>query len=579
MKIILRISHSTFFKEGVIHMYDEFGNPITTQNTSNQPEAEHTSRVDPAVRSQQTTIFTPADAGWVETPITRTASPASGAAYPNSYRSNGTVYEPVTITPKEKKAKKAKDKRQRSSGGGAFRIIALILVCAILGGLAGFGGAALYSSKHPATVLLPDSSNPSSGTTTTISDGASQEVPASTLYEGNREDTTLSISKIDTDRLMSAAEVYAANVNSTVGITTSITVNYWGYQSTAAASGSGFILTSDGYILTNYHVIEDSTSITVTCYDNTTYEAEVIGYDGSNDIAVLKVDATGLTPVILGDSSKLNVGDDVIAIGNPLGELTFSLTSGIVSALNREVTLSTNVTMNLIQTDCAINAGNSGGALFNMYGEVVGITNAKYSSNGNSSEASIDNIGFAIPINSVRGIVKSIIENGFITKPYIGVSVTTVSADAQSYGLPAGASVRSITADSPADKAGLQENDIITAVDGKPITTSTELVTTVTACSPGDVLNMTVYRNSEYITITITVGETIQSAKAKEDAAANSQEQNPSQNPNQQQSQQNQQDQQSQQNNGNSNGWGFNFGDNGWGFNFGDNDWGFNWGN
>ena len=157
----------------------------------------------------------------------------------------------------------------------------------------------------------------------------------------------------------------------------------------------------------------------------------------------MKIDAEGLTPVVLGDSDNLNVGDQVVAIGNPLGELTFSLTTGVVSALNREVTLSSNVTMNLIQTDCAINSGNSGGALFNLYGEVIGITNAKYSSSSSSSEASIDNIGFAIPLNHVKNIVKSIIETGSITKPYIGVTVSSVSSEAQGYGLPTGAAVRS----------------------------------------------------------------------------------------------------------------------------------------
>ena len=186
-------------------------------------------------------------------------------------------------------------------------------------------------------------------------------------------------------------------------------------------------------------MINGANSITVTLYDGSKYEAELIGEDASNDIAVLKIEAQNLTPVVLGSSDSLKVGEDVVAIGNPLGELTFSLTKGTVSALNRAITLSSGVTMNLIQTDCAINSGNSGGALFNLYGEVVGITNAKYSSSGYSGQASIDNIGFAIPINSVRDIVTSIIEKGYISKPYIGVSVSNVSAESQSYGLPQGA--------------------------------------------------------------------------------------------------------------------------------------------
>ena len=327
---------------------------------------------------------------------------------------------------------------------------------------------------------------------------------SSTVYEGQRESSVIDVAKVDTGKLMTAAEVYAANVNSTVGITTSVTTNFWGFQTTSAASGSGFILTADGYVLTNYHVIESSNSISVTLYDGKSYDAALIGYDESSDIAVLKIDAEGLTPVVLGDSDNLNVGDSVVAIGNPLGELTFSLTSGAVSALNREITLSNSVTMNLIQTDCAINSGNSGGALFNLYGEVIGITNAKYS--GSGTGASIDNIGFAIPINHVRGIVESIIENGYVAKPYIGVTVGDVSED------------------SPAEKAGLQVNDIITAVNGKEISGRTGLSEAVSAASVGDTLTLTVYRQGKTISVDVTVGEQIQSALANEDNRQSSQQ-------------------------------------------------------
>ena len=338
---------------------------------------------------------------------------------------------------------------------------------------------------------------------------------STTIYEGQRESSVIDVSKVDTGKLMTPAEVYAANVNSTVGITTSVTTNFWGFQTTSAASGSGFILTGDGYVLTNYHVIESSNSISVTLYDGKSYDAVLIGYDESSDIAVLKIDAEGLTPVVLGDSDNLNVGDSVVAIGNPLGELTFSLTSGAVSALNREITLSNSVTMNLIQTDCAINSGNSGGALFNLYGEVIGITNAKYS--GSGSGASIDNIGFAIPINHVRGIVESIIENGYVAKPYIGVIVSDVSEETMGYGLPAGAAVKAVSEDSPAEKAGLQVNDIITAVNGKEISGRTGLSEAVSAASVGDTLTLTVYRQGNTISVDVTVGEQIQSALANED--------------------------------------------------------------
>ncbi|MCC8048343.1 MAG: trypsin-like peptidase domain-containing protein, partial [Oscillospiraceae bacterium] len=271
------------------------------------------------------------------------------------------------------------------------KMVAMALVCAILGGVVGAGGVTLVGSL---------------GEDDDSAVAAAASVETSTIQEGTHSTgaTVVETASVTTGA-MTASEVYAANVNSTVGITTSITTNFFGYQTTSAASGSGFIITSDGYILTNEHVIEDASSITVTLYDGTAYDAELVGYDTSNDIAVLKIDAAGLTPVTIGDSDALSVGEDVVAIGNPLGELTFSLTKGVVSALNREVTMSTGVTMTLIQTDCAINSGNSDGALFNMYGEVIGITNGKYSSSGSST--SIGNIGFAIPINSVMDIVES----------------------------------------------------------------------------------------------------------------------------------------------------------------------------
>ena len=402
-------------------------------------------------------------------------------------------YQPqYSYQPQPDTAPEAPQKPKKNRTGA--KVTALVLSCALVGGAMGFGGSALQNHLAAKNADTEEAQQ------------------ASVVYEGSRETSVINIAQIDTSKEMTPAEVYAQNVNSTVGIRTSITTNYWGYQTQAAAAGSGFILSADGYILTNYHVVEDSNSITVSLYDGTEYDATLVGCDESNDIAVLKIDAEGLTPVVLGDSDNLNVGDQVVAIGNPLGELTFSLTTGVVSALNREVTLSSNVTMNLIQTDCAINSGNSGGALFNLYGEVIGITNAKYSSSSSSSEASIDNIGFAIPLNHVKNIVKSIIETGSITKPYIGVTVSSVSSEAQGYGLPTGAAVRSVEVDSPAAKAGLEENDIITEVDGTAINSSTELVNYVGEKTPGDELTFKVYRQGEELELTVTIGEKTQSA-------------------------------------------------------------------
>ena len=334
---------------------------------------------------------------------------------------------------------------------------------------------------------------------------------------------------------LSAADLYEQNVNSTVGITISAKTNSrYGYGYTYQASGSGFIINTDGYILTNYHVIKGYDSVTVATYDNETYDAQVIGYDESNDIAVLKIEAENLHPVTMGDSDTIRVGDQVYAIGNPLGELTFSLTGGIISAMSRNIMTETGTSMSLIQTDCAINSGNSGGALFNTRGEVIGITNAKYSASG-SSEAEIDNIGFAIPINSVKRIVTSIIENGYVLRPYIGITVSPLSEETVNItGIKSGAWVRDVTEGAPADKAGLQVNDVIVKVGDRNIKDSNDLVQVISESEPGDVLTFYVYRQGKEIELQVEVESKTESAlKDEEEAAAAEQEQAESQQPQQ----------------------------------------------
>lgn len=375
--------------------------------------------------------------------------------------------------------------KKKQHRGGAW-VVALALCFAILGGAIGGG-----------TVWLLTHNN------TTSAGGSS----STTIQQGRHENVTVDINEIETGKLMTAAEVYAKNVNSTVGIQTSITsTNLWGQQTTSAASGSGFILTADGYIVTNYHVIQNANSVTVSTYGGASYNAKIVGYDEGNDLAVLKIEATGLSPVVLGSSEKLNVGDTVLAIGNPLGELTFSLTTGVVSALNREVTFSGGTVMDLLQTDCAINSGNSGGALFNLYGEVVGITNAKYSGSS-SSGASIDNIAFAIPIDSVRAIVESIIEKGYYAKPVIGVSVTDVDENSRQLGIPAGAWVKEVTAGGAAEAAGIQANDVITAINGTEISGVSDLKRILAKASAGDELSLVIWRKNRSLTLTVVVRE------------------------------------------------------------------------
>ena len=387
--------------------------------------------------------------------------------------------------------------------GAGKKLLITALCCSLLGGALGVGGTVLGLRTATNNAVSTDSS------TVTLVNGSHSENTAKSSGV-----SVLNTKSADTSTLLTAAELYANNVNSTVGITTSITgTNYWGYQTQAAASGSGFIISADGYILTNHHVIEDASSITVTMYDGKTYEAELIGSDESNDVAVIKIDADGLTPVALGSSEALSVGDDVVAIGNPLGELTFSLTRGIVSALDRTITTES-ATMELIQTDCAINSGNSGGALFNMYGEVIGIVNSKYSSSG-TNEASIDNIGFAIPIDNVRSIVESLIKDGYVSKPYIGVSLTDLSEENISYGLPQGAAIGAVTEGAPAAEAGIKVGDIITAVNGEAVKDSSELIAKVKKCQAGDEITLSVYRKGEELEITVKVAVKQQETETK----------------------------------------------------------------
>ncbi len=402
-----------------------------------------------------------------------------------TYQESGQSVRIITEKPKKKK------KSMRGIG-----MVAIALCFSLLGSVMGCGGLLLvqrYMQEKEPEIEIP-------------------EPDVSIMVQGYRENTVLKIVEIDTGKVLTPAEVYAANAGSTVGITTSVTTNYFGFQTTSAASGSGFIVTDNGYIVTNYHVVEGSDSITVSLYNGDTYDAALIGYDESNDLAVLKIEAEELAPLILGDSDNLNVGDSVVAIGNPLGELTFSLTSGSISAKDREVTMSSSLTMNLLQTDCAINSGNSGGALFNLYGEVIGVTNAKYSSSS-SSDASIDNIGFAIPINDIRSIVESIIEKGYYSKPYFGVGVVDVSREYQIYGLPQGAAIQTITEGGPAEAAGLQVGDIITKVGDTEITSRTDLTTIIGRCKIGDTIHLTVYRQGQTLEVAVTIGEQIQSVE------------------------------------------------------------------
>lgn len=301
--------------------------------------------------------------------------------------------------------------------------------------------------------------------------------------------------------------VYAQNVQAVVAISNqSVTTNLFGQVSETASSGSGFIISADGYVVSNYHVVEGATKLSVIMADSKEYSAELVGFDANNDISVLKIDATDLPFVKLGSSDKLAVGDQVAAIGNPLGELTSTLTVGYISAKDR--TISTEGTyINMIQTDAAINSGNSGGPLFNMQGEVVGITTAKMTGTSGSG-ATIEGLGFAIPIDDVADMITQLIENGYVKSSYMGVIVKDMDPDvAETYGLPAGVYVDSVEQGGAAEKAGIQAKDIIVNVGGHNTASMAELTKVLRKLEPGQTTSVTVYRSGAEVHLEITLQE------------------------------------------------------------------------
>ncbi len=303
-----------------------------------------------------------------------------------------------------------------------------------------------------------------------------------------------------------AGQVYARNVHSVVLIESTVVSNVYGQTATGTSSGSGFILTEDGYVITNYHVVEGASSVKVVLYDGLSHPAQLVGSDSTNDIALLKIKAVGLDAVELGSSDALIVGDQVVAIGNPLGELTSTLTVGYVSAKERTVNTDGTI-INMIQTDAAINSGNSGGPLFNMKGQVVGITTAKYSGSS-SSGASIEGIGFAIPIDDVVEEIEQLKQFGYIKSAYLGVWVMNMDAQtANVYGLPVGAYVDSVEPGYCAQKAGIQAKDIIIGVGPHKVESLTDLTRALREFEPGDTVVVTVYRSGSKLELKVTLDE------------------------------------------------------------------------
>lgn len=323
---------------------------------------------------------------------------------------------------------------------------------------------------------------------------------------------------------------------SVVGINVEYSIaSSFGQTGVAEAAGSGVIISKDGYIITNNHVINasssstfyqitEATSIKVHLYgdaDDVQYDAEVVGSDSASDLAVLKIESKEeLTAIAIGDSDNLKAGEFVMAVGNPLG-LDSSVTTGIISALNREVTDSEGNTYLTIQTDAAINSGNSGGALVNSKGELIGINSLKLS-NSSSSEATIEGIGFAIPVNSSMDIINQLIEYGTVKRPYIGITGSSLTeALAERYNYPVGVYVESVEDDGPAKAAGLVVGDVITEVDGKAVASVDDINLIKNNHSIGDTISLTIYRDGDYINLDVTLGETPEETEEKTETPQN----------------------------------------------------------
>ncbi len=405
---------------------------------------------------------------------------------------------PRYYTPPE--PKKPEPRKKSGKGGRIVGIVALCLVCALLGGIAGasFMGRSLDDRIGALEQAQAEE------TVSRISQ------IAQTAPQTSAESAPAAVSVKQDSSALSASAIYEKACEQVVGVSTEVTyTNFFGMNSSSAVSGTGFIISEDGYILTNYHVIElaaqNSKDVDVMLHDGTRYTASIVGYEKYNDIAVLKIDASGLNPVRFGNSDSISVGELVYAVGNPLGELDFSMSTGHVSALDRAITSDeSGIAINMFQIDAAVNSGNSGGPVYNSAGEVIGIVTAKYADTG------VEGLGFAIPINDAVKIKDDLITKGYVTgKAYMGVSIDQRynSLYSQYYNMPLGAYVYSVEIDSCAEKAGIRAKDIITKLGESTITGYTDLTSALHGFSAGDTTEVTVYRAGEEITLTITFDE------------------------------------------------------------------------
>lgn len=407
------------------------------------------------------------------------------------------------------------ENRKRRHGGNAVVLVSVALVMLMLGGLVGAVAVRGIGGVQPA--LGGDTQTQAPVET----NGALQPTPEATQQPTSTSTTALAAFSNE------IADVVASVQDSVVGIhnyqmaSASNGFSFGGYYfpfggssgQTAeqterlAGSGSGVIYSADGYVITNFHVVEGASRVTVLLNSGEELDASVVGYDAVQDIALLKVDRTGLPAAKMGDSSKVRTGEFAIAIGSPLGDnYNGTTTYGIVSYANRTLEID-GAYVNMIQTDAAINVGNSGGALLNVNGEVIGI-NARKNSGSTASGATIEGIGFAIPINEVKATVDELITTGKITRPGLGITGQAVSQSmASAYNLVPGIFVMTVTEGSSAGEAGIVPQDIITAIDGKSVTSQSELRAQLYSHHVGDTVTITIYRGGQSMDVTCTLQE------------------------------------------------------------------------
>ena len=423
------------------------------------------------------------------------SDPAPARPSETSTGNGGTTPPPAGPEPQAAASKPPK-KRRKHSGGRIVRSAVALVLAAAMGFAGGFVGARVGNAGNKVVIQQVERTDSSAASGTAVASGG-----------------------------MTTSQVSEMVSPSVVVITTEQVVysqwSWYGQNQVESGAGSGVIISSDGYILTCAHVVSGASQITVTIGD-TDYTATVVGEDDTSDVAVLKIDATGLTPATVGDSDSLSVGDSVLAVGNPLGELGGTVTSGIVSALNRSVTIqgtnSTN-TMSLIQMDASVSPGNSGGGLFNMNGELIGLVNAK------SSSSDAEGLGFAIPINDAIQVAQDLLENGYVSgRPYMGITyiaVTDAQTAAQFNVNAYGVYVVDVVQGGPADKAGLKVGDRIVSIDGTEIAQKDDLGTLMQQHTAGDTLSITVARDGQMQTVSLTLGEKNASNTAAQRSANN----------------------------------------------------------